>query len=211
MIGRAAADSIGYLRHPRRTAVIATTERSLAEAATVTATAVLLTAVPLGLTPAPEQPRTVPRTIALGLGWLNGHRLALTVLALGALTLVTVGGYAGTCVLVRLLRAGAAVDWRRLLAGIGWVNALSCLSAAIPIPAIALQLAHVGAWRPLNAVTLPLSLLVGAWVAVPAWYAVRAATGLGRLRAGLALALPTLAMVALLVAGTLVAFQVAFG
>jgi hypothetical protein len=211
MIARAAADSLGYLRHPRRTATAALDQRSLVEAAAVTAAAVVLTAVPLGVTPAPEQPRTVPRTLALGLTWLSLHRVVLTVVALAALSVLTVGGYAGTCLLVRLWRGGAAVDWRRLLTGIGWVNALSCLSALIPAPAIALEIAGVGLWRPLNAVTLPLSLVVGGWVAVPAWYAVRAATGLGRVRAALALALPSGGMLVLLAGVTLLGLRLAFG
>ena len=165
--------------------------------------------MPLAVTPAPEQPRAVPHPLALALTWLSLHRVALALLTLAALGLLTVGGYAGTCLLVRLCCRGRRVDWRRLLTGIGWVNALSCLSALIPVPAIVLQIAHVGLWRPLNAVTLPLGVAVGAWVAVPAWHAVRATTGLGRVRAALVLALPAGAMLALLAGAAVLGLRLA--
>lgn len=208
-----AADTAGYLRHPATTSATVMRRRELPAAVAVSAAALVATAVGVGITPAPaDPPARVSRFLALGLTWLSLHRLALTGLLLLALVGVSAIGYAGTCLLVARWRpAGTVTDWPRLLVGIGYLNCVSLLSALVPLPAIGLELAGAGAWRTVNAVSLPLSGLLGAYVAVPAWFAVRQAGGLGRVRAGLALAVPSAVAVGAIAGLTLAGLAVAFG
>jgi hypothetical protein len=213
VLAQLGADTAAYLRHPGVTSRRVMRSRDLRVAAAVTAAALLVTALGFGVTPAPrDPPARVSRFLALGLTWMSLHRVALTALLTVALLAVTAIGYTGTCLLVARWRApGTATDWTALLVGIAYLNCVSLLSALVPFPAIVLQLAGVGAWRAVNAVTLPLSVVLGAYVAVPAWFAVREAGGLGPGRAALALALPSALAVAVVGGATVAGLAVAFG
>lgn len=73
-----------------------------------------------------------------------------------------------------------------------------------------METAGVGAWRAVNAVTLPLSIVLGAFVAVPAWHAVREEGGLGAVRSAAALLIPVAVSLTVVGGIVLAALYVAF-
>ncbi|GAC1338803.1 MAG: hypothetical protein NVSMB29_05140 [Candidatus Dormibacteria bacterium] len=200
-----------YFRHPRVMTGRALRERGLGAAALVTVLALLLTALPFGAVPPPTgPPPTTRRSVVRAAAWAGGHRLALVVLLTGALLLVTAVGYALSLILAARWGGPRRLSGTRLLVGIGYVNCVSLLSAAIPVPPLLLQLVDVHLWEHVNAVAVPLSLLVTCWLPVPAVLAVQEGADLSRGRAIGLLSLATgtalLAVGVPLAIGYLVAF-----
>lgn len=205
-------DAVGYVRRPRATAARAMRERRLGEAAALTVVAIALTAVPPTLVPASDSPPRIPRAYAVGLTWLGDHRAAFALLAFGAMLLASALGYALTCALVRLLRpATARTGWRTLLTGLGWINALSVLSALIPLPGVVMQIARVPGYIPVDVVLVPPAIALGVWVGVPACWTLRDGAGLTLPRALAAFLLPLAAVAGVTAAAVIAGFQLAWG
>lgn len=167
-------DTYLYLRHPRGMAETAIDSRGLGRAVVVTVLSILLTALPFGLVPPPTgPPPTTQPTLVRAAGWAGDHRLFLVLLLMVALLAITAIGYAASVLLARWWGGSRRVGIRRLLVGIGYINCVSLLSAAIPVPPLLLQLGSVRLWEMVNGVVVPLSLLVALWLPVPAWFAMR--------------------------------------
>ncbi len=187
-------------------------ERNLGAAILVTVVALLLTALPFGAVPPPTgPPPTTERSVVRAAAWAGGHRLGLVLVLTAALLLVTVVGYALSLRLAGRWGGPRRLGGRRLLVGLGYLNCVSLLSAAIPVPPLLLQLVDVHLWERVNAVAVPLSLLVTCWLPVPAVLAVEQGADVSRATAIGLLTLATGAAVLAVGAPLAVAYLLAFG
>ncbi|MDQ6748050.1 MAG: hypothetical protein M3010_08115 [Candidatus Dormibacteraeota bacterium] len=182
-LGEVARDTWLYFRHPRVMTQRALHQRSLGAAVAVTLLALLLTALPFGAVPPPTGPSpTTQPSLVRAAEWAGRHRPELVLLLTAILLAVTAVGYALSLLLARRWGGPRRLPGRRLLVGIGYLNCVSLLSAAIPVLPLPLQLADVHLWEHVNAVAVPLSLVVTGWLLVPAVLAVESGADLSRAR-----------------------------
>ncbi|MFN2452029.1 MAG: hypothetical protein ABR541_06735 [Candidatus Dormibacteria bacterium] len=200
-----------YFRHPLAMTDRALHRRGLAAAVAVTGLALVLTALPFGAVPPPTgPPPTTQPALVRAAEWAGTHRLALVTLLSLTLVVITAVGYILSLALAGRWGGPGRLPRNRLLVGIGYVNCVSLLSAAIPVPPLLLQLVNVHLWERVNAVAVPLSLLVTCWLPVPAVLAVERGADVTRGRAIALLSVATGAALLVVAIPVGIAFVLAF-
>lgn len=187
-----------WFRHPRTTVAASLASPRPLRAIAVTLTAVVLTAVPPTQVPASDSPPRIARAWSIVLTRLSMHRLLFALVAAGALLAISVIGYGLTTFGAWLLRPRSRpFAWRPVVTTLLALNALSLLSALIPLPGVLMQIARVPGYIPVDVVLIPVSVVIGGGVVLPIWWTLRLGVGLGPGRAAAVIATATALALAL--------------